>query len=161
MQHGRESIYGIKLRREIRLIRGTTADIQRILASCPNAIIVRLKDEQAASKWLKRNQRGHRKVIELEQRGKSNAHRLDDLEEQSKLLNELVTSVKLLAQNMQVMAEEQKHPMWRGCLCLSQSAGCGASCLHTSTQRARGTSVSSSSQLTRIAELALPQAGKT
>ena len=49
-----------------------------------------------------------RKVIELEQRGKSNAHRLDDLEEQSKLLNELVTSVKLLAQNMQVMAEEQK-----------------------------------------------------
>ena len=68
MQHGRESIYGIKLRREIRLIRGTTADIQRILASCPNAIIVRLKDEQAASKWLKRNQRGHRKVIELEAR---------------------------------------------------------------------------------------------
>lgn len=68
MQHGRESIYGIKLRREIRLIRGTTADIHRILASCPNAIIVRLKDEQAASKWLKRNQRGHRKVIELEDR---------------------------------------------------------------------------------------------
>ena len=68
MQHGRESIYGIKLRREIRLIRGTTEDIQRILASCPNAIIVRLKDEQAASKWLKRNQRGPRKVIELEDR---------------------------------------------------------------------------------------------
>lgn len=68
MPHGRESIYGIKLRREIRLIRGTTADIQRILASCPNAIIVRLKDEQAAGKWLKRNQRGHRKVVELEER---------------------------------------------------------------------------------------------
>lgn len=49
-----------------------------------------------------------RKVIELEQRGKSNTHRLDDLEEQSKLLNELVTSVKLLAQNMKTMAEEQK-----------------------------------------------------
>ena len=49
-----------------------------------------------------------RTVIELEQRGKSNMHRIDDLEEQSKLLNELVTSVKLLAQNMQVMAEEQK-----------------------------------------------------
>ena len=49
-----------------------------------------------------------RTVIELEQRGKSNTHRIDDLEEQSKLLNELVTSVKLLAQNMQVMAEEQK-----------------------------------------------------
>ena len=49
-----------------------------------------------------------RAVIELEQRGKSNTHRIDDLEEQSKLLNELVTSVKLLAQNMQVMAEEQK-----------------------------------------------------
>ena len=52
MQPGRECIYGIKLRREIRLIRGTTADVQRLLASCPNAIIVKLKDEQAASKWL-------------------------------------------------------------------------------------------------------------
>ena len=49
-----------------------------------------------------------RKVIELEQRGKSNTHRLDDLEEQSKLLNELVTSVKLLDKNMKTMAEEQK-----------------------------------------------------
>ena len=58
MQHGRECIYGIKLRREIRLIRGTTADVQRILASCPNAIIVRLKDEQAASKWLEAKSAG-------------------------------------------------------------------------------------------------------
>ena len=49
-----------------------------------------------------------RKVIELEQRGKSNTHRLDDLEEQSKLLNEWVTSVKLLAQNMKTMAEVQE-----------------------------------------------------
>ena len=65
MQSGREYIYGIKLRREIRLIKGTTADVQRLLASCPNAIITRLKDEQAAEKWLKRNQRGHRRVVKM------------------------------------------------------------------------------------------------
>ena len=62
MQPGREYIYGIKLRREIR---GTTADVQRLLASCPNAIITRLKDEQAAEKWLRRNQRGHRRVVKM------------------------------------------------------------------------------------------------
>ena len=49
MQPGREYIYGIKLRREIRLIKGTTADVQRLLASCPHAIITRLKDVQAAA----------------------------------------------------------------------------------------------------------------
>lgn len=65
MQPARENIYGIKLRREIRLMRGTTADIQRLLASCPNAIIIRLKDERSASKWLKRNQRGHKRVVTI------------------------------------------------------------------------------------------------
>ena len=65
MQPGREYIYGIKLRREIRLIKSTTADVQRLLASCPNAIITRMKDEQAAEKWLKRNSRGYRRVVKM------------------------------------------------------------------------------------------------
>ena len=39
MQPGREYIYGIKLRREIRLIKGTTADVQRLLASRTRSLL--------------------------------------------------------------------------------------------------------------------------
>lgn len=49
-----------------------------------------------------------RRVMETEARSKSNTHRIDDLEENGKVLQKLATSVELLAQNMQVMTEEQK-----------------------------------------------------
>lgn len=45
-------------------------------------------------------------VIEAMQRAKSNTRRIDALEEQSKILNELVTSVKLMAQNIERMTGE-------------------------------------------------------
>jgi tetrahydromethanopterin S-methyltransferase subunit G len=42
------------------------------------------------------------RLTEVEQRSKSNAHRIDDLEETTKAINSLATS-------MQVMVSEQKH----------------------------------------------------
>lgn len=45
-------------------------------------------------------------TIETAQRCKSNTHRIDALEEQSKILNDLVTSVKLMAQNIEQMTKE-------------------------------------------------------
>lgn len=47
------------------------------------------------------------KLVEVEQRGKSNSHRIDDLEKRADTLLELTTSVKLLASNMERMASEQ------------------------------------------------------
>ena len=47
------------------------------------------------------------KLAEVEQRGKSNSHRIDDLEKRADTLQELTTSVKLLASNMERMASEQ------------------------------------------------------
>ena len=47
------------------------------------------------------------KLAEVEQRGKSNSHRIDDLEKRADTLLELTTSVKLLASNMERMASEQ------------------------------------------------------
>ena len=47
------------------------------------------------------------KLVEVEQRGKSNSHRIDDLEKRADTLQELTTSVKLLASNMERMASEQ------------------------------------------------------
>ena len=38
-----------------------------------------------------------KRLTEVEERSKSNAHRLDEVEEQQKDLNELVSSVKVLA----------------------------------------------------------------
>lgn len=47
------------------------------------------------------------RLAEVEQRGKSNSHRIDDLEKRADTLQELTTSVKLLAANMERMASEQ------------------------------------------------------
>lgn len=47
------------------------------------------------------------KLAEVDQRGKSNSHRIDDLEKRADTLQELTTSVKLLASNMERMASEQ------------------------------------------------------
>lgn len=47
------------------------------------------------------------KVAEIDQRCRSNTHRIDDLAEQADNLHELTTSVKLLAANMERMASEQ------------------------------------------------------
>lgn len=45
-------------------------------------------------------------LIQTSERAKSNSHRLDELEEQNKVLNELVVSVKLMAQSTDQMAKE-------------------------------------------------------
>ena len=47
------------------------------------------------------------RLAEEDQRGKSNSHRIDDLEKRADTLQELTTSVKLLAANMERMASEQ------------------------------------------------------
>ena len=47
------------------------------------------------------------RLAEVDQRGKSNSHRIDDLEKRTDTLQELTTSVKLLAANMERMASEQ------------------------------------------------------
>lgn len=47
------------------------------------------------------------KVAEIDQRCRSNTHRIDDLVEQTQTLLDLTTSVKLLAANMERMAAEQ------------------------------------------------------
>lgn len=47
------------------------------------------------------------RLSEVDQRGKSNSHRIDDLEKRADTLQELTTSVKLLAANMERMASEQ------------------------------------------------------
>ena len=47
------------------------------------------------------------RLAEVDQRGKSNTHRIDDLEKRTDTLQELTTSVKLLAANMERMASEQ------------------------------------------------------
>ena len=44
------------------------------------------------------------RLAEVDQRGKSNSHRIDDLEKRADTLQELTTSVKLLAANMERMA---------------------------------------------------------
>lgn len=45
-------------------------------------------------------------LIQTSERSKSNSHRLDRLEEQSATLSDLVTSVKLMAQNIEQMTRE-------------------------------------------------------
>lgn len=47
------------------------------------------------------------RLAEVDQQGKSNSHRIDDLEKRADTLQELTTSVKLLAANMERMASEQ------------------------------------------------------
>lgn len=47
------------------------------------------------------------RLAEVDQQGKSNTHRIDDLEKRADTLQELTTSVKLLAANMERMASEQ------------------------------------------------------
>ena len=47
------------------------------------------------------------RLAEVDQRGKSNSHRIDDLEKRADTLQELTTSVKMLAANMERMASEQ------------------------------------------------------
>lgn len=47
-----------------------------------------------------------RRLIESEARGKSNTHRIDELEETSKQLGDLATSVKLMAQNIERMTTQ-------------------------------------------------------
>ena len=48
-------------------------------------------------------------LVETADRAKSNQHRIDVLEGQSKDLHKLAISVELLAQNMQTMTAEQKE----------------------------------------------------
>ena len=50
-----------------------------------------------------------RTVIELDQRSKSNTKRLDRLEKTTEAVQELATSVKLMAQSLDNMADEQKR----------------------------------------------------
>ena len=50
-----------------------------------------------------------RAVIELDQRSKSNTKRLDRLEKTTEAVQELATSVKLMAQSLDNMADEQKR----------------------------------------------------
>ena len=50
-----------------------------------------------------------RTVIELDQRSKSNTKRLDKLEKTTEAVQELSTSVKLMAQSLDNMADEQKR----------------------------------------------------
>lgn len=50
-----------------------------------------------------------RTVIELDQRSKSNTKRLDRLEKTTEAVQELATSVKLMAQSLDNMADEQKQ----------------------------------------------------
>ena len=47
------------------------------------------------------------RLAEVDQQEKSNSHRIDDLEKRADTLQELTTSVKLLAANMERMASEQ------------------------------------------------------
>lgn len=49
-----------------------------------------------------------KEVAEVKQRSKSNTHRLDEMKEKVELLNEVVTSVKLLAQAQEEMVKEMK-----------------------------------------------------
>lgn len=46
------------------------------------------------------------RVIKVEERCKSNTHRIDNLDKANTALQELATSVKLMAQSMTQMAEE-------------------------------------------------------
>lgn len=46
------------------------------------------------------------RVTAVEERCKSNTHRIDDLDDANKTLQELVVSVKLMAQNMERMGNE-------------------------------------------------------
>ena len=48
-------------------------------------------------------------MIELDQRSKSNTKRLDRLEKTTEAVQELATSVKLMAQSLDNMADEQKR----------------------------------------------------
>ena len=50
-----------------------------------------------------------RTVIELDQRSKSNTKRLDRLEKTTEAVQELSTSVKLMAQSLDNMVDEQKR----------------------------------------------------
>ena len=50
-----------------------------------------------------------RTVVELDQRSKSNTKRLDRLEKTTEAVQELATSVKLMAQSLDNMADEQKR----------------------------------------------------
>ena len=50
-----------------------------------------------------------RTVIKLDQRSKSNTKRLDRLEKTTEAVQELATSVKLMAQSLDNMADEQKR----------------------------------------------------
>lgn len=50
-----------------------------------------------------------RTVIELDQRSKSNTKRLDRLEKTTEAVQEFATSVKLMAQSLDNMADEQKR----------------------------------------------------
>lgn len=50
-----------------------------------------------------------RTVIELDQRSKSNTKRLDRLEKTTEAVQELATSVELMAQSLDNMADEQKR----------------------------------------------------
>lgn len=45
-------------------------------------------------------------LIQTAERSKSNSHRLDELEGQNKVLNDLVVSVKLMAQNTEQLTRE-------------------------------------------------------
>lgn len=46
------------------------------------------------------------KLTEVEQRGKSNTHRIDRMEKNQEALNRLATSVEVLATNIKNMAEK-------------------------------------------------------
>lgn len=50
-----------------------------------------------------------RQIIEIDQRSRSNTHRLDKLEEQVKAIYELTTSVRLLAEKQDRMAGTLKE----------------------------------------------------
>lgn len=47
-------------------------------------------------------------LIELEQRCKSNTHRIDDLERVVDVIHELSTSIKLMGQDVKALTEETK-----------------------------------------------------
>ena len=44
-------------------------------------------------------------IAELEQRGKSNSHRINNLEQTAKLLNKMVTALEVLASQQRTVAE--------------------------------------------------------
>ncbi len=47
-------------------------------------------------------------IAEINQRSMSNSHRLDDLESSNKLMMELCSNIKLLAQRQELLTEEIK-----------------------------------------------------